>query len=185
MKKIYLLIGVLVFVTLSGCASQIKHLNAAWEHDNKQLADKIGVREYKGVSKEKAINAMAIAFQRLDIIVTNSDFRTGLMAGTATAPKPLSYEEFEVVKAAENSRAQSHVPFMIWDLTGFNSVINVFVLETDDGVQISQRAKLNFNGNRADIIPVSEFPPKGMEIAINKIWDEFEKVLFVQGKTLK
>jgi hypothetical protein len=184
MKQLYLLICIFIFVGISGCAGNMKNLNAAWEHDNKQMLNKIGTKEYKNVSKEKAVNAMAIAFQKLDIVITSSDFRTGLLAGIATAPKPLSYEEFEVVKAIEDSRARTHVPMLIWDLTGFDSIFNVFILETDDGVQASVRAKLNFRGNK-EIVPVSEFPPKAMEIAINKIWDEFEKTLFIQGKTLK
>jgi len=31
----------------------------------------------------------------------------------------------------------------------------------------------------------SEFPPKGLEIGYRKVWDEFEKIAFIQNKTLK
>lgn len=172
-------------ILLCGCSTQIHNLNVEWEKDNKQLANKIGVRTYQGITKEKAINAMAIAFQRMDMVITSSDFRTGLLSGSATAPKPLSYEEFETVIAAEDQRARSYVPFFVWKLTGFDTTFNVFVLETGDGVQVAFRAKLNYRGNTTDFIPISEFPPKAVEIANRKVWSEFEKILFIQDKTLK
>lgn len=182
MRKILLIISALF---LFGCQSQITSLDAVWEKENRELFNKIGVREYSGLTKEQAVNAMVVAFQRLDIIIENSDFKTGTLTGSATAPKPLSYEEFESVKTAEDSRARQYVPFLIWKLTGFDTKINVIFLDIPNGVQISLRAKLNYRGNTTDFIPISNFPPKAAEIAIKKTWNEFEKVEFVQKATLK
>jgi hypothetical protein len=182
MRKIILIISALF---LFGCQSQITSLDAVWEKENRELFNKIGVREYTGLTKEQAVNAMVVAFQRLDIIIENSDFKTGTLTGSATAPKPLSYEEFESVKTAEDSRARQYVPLLIWKLTGFDTKINVIFLDIPNGVQISLRAKLNYRGNTTDFIPISNFPPKAAEIAIKKTWNEFEKVEFVQKATLK
>ncbi len=75
---------------------------------------------------------------------------------------------------------------MMWSVFGdFESDFNTMFLETNEGVQISINAKLRFVGNRSMVIPVSEFPPKALEIAYPKIWDEFEKIAFIQSKTLK
>ncbi len=73
---------------------------------------------------------------------------------------------------------------LIWRLTKFDSKFNAFFLDIPNDVQISLRAKLNYRG-ASDIIPVSNFPPKAVEIAIKKIWNEFEKVEFIQRATLK
>ena len=181
-KKFLLIISTLFLI---GCQSQIGSLDAVWEKDNRELFNKIGVREYTGLTKEQAVNAMVIAFQRLDIIIENSDFKTGTLTGSATAPKPLTYEEFESVKAVEDSRARQYVPFLIWKLTGFDSKLNVIFLDIPNGVQISLREKLNYRGNTTDFIPISNFPPKATEIAIRKTWNEFEKVEFVQKATLR
>ena len=181
MKKILLIIPILF---LFGCQSNIVNLDAVWEKENRELFNKIGVREYTNLTKEQAVNAMVIAFQRLDIVIDSSDYRAGIMAGSATAPKPLNYEEFESVKVVEDARARQYVPLLVWRLTGFDSKFNAVFLDIPNGVQISLRAKLNYRGGN-DIIPVSNFPPKAAEIAIRKIWNEFEKVEFIQRATLR
>ena len=121
----------------------------------------------------------------LDLIVDSSDFRTGLLAGSATAPKPLTHEEFEIVKTVEDARVRQHLILFVWSLTGFESKFNVIFLDVPNGVQVSLRARLNYKAYRNDRIPISNFPPKATEIAINKIWNEFEKVEFIQKATLK
>ena len=182
MRKI--LVTLISVFFLSGCMPNLAGVDSVWEKENRELFNKIGIREYAGLTKEKAVNAMAITFQRLDIIIENSDFRTGSLTGTATAPKPISYDEFQAVIAAENPRAQSIAPGMIWTLRGFESKFNVIFLEIPNGTQISLRANLKYSGNR-DLIPIQNFPPKATEIAIKKIWNEFEKIEFIQKATLK
>lgn len=181
MRKIIFVISALF---LFGCQSNIVNLDAVWEKENRELFNKIGVREYTNLTKEQAVNAMVIAFQRLDIVIDSSDYRAGIMAGSATAPKPLTYEEFETVKTVEDSRARQYVPLLVWRLTGFDSKFNAVFLDIPNGVQVSLRAKLNYRGAN-DIIPISNFPPKASEIAIRKIWNEFEKVEFIQRATLR
>jgi hypothetical protein len=172
------------FFFLSSCIGNLAAVDSVWEKENRELFNKIGVREYTGVTKEQAINAMVIAFQRLDIIIENSDFKIGTLTGTATAPKPINYEEFQTVIAAEDVRAKSIAPGFIWNLRGFDSKFNIIFLEIPNGVQVSMRAKLNYTG-RTDFIPIQNFPPKATEIAIRKIWNEFEKIEFIQRATLR
>ena len=184
MRKILLIISALF---LFGCQHQydrVAELDAVWEKENRELFNKIGIREYTNLTKEQAVNAMLIAFQRLDIVIDSSDYKAGIIAGSATAPKPLYYEEFESVKAVEDARVRQYTFLFTWRLTGFDSKFNAVFLDIPNGVQISLRGKLNYRGG-SDIIPVSNFPPKASEIAIRKIWNEFEKVEFIQKATLK
>ena len=177
-------LGILVF-SITGCVNRIPELNAVWSKENRKYERKLGVKFYK-LSKEEAMNAMAFAYQRLGLIVSNMQYKTGFMYATAAAPRPLTPEEMQIVIDKEDARARRYVPLMMWSVFGdFESDFNTIFLETDDGVQISISAKLRFVGNRNMIIPVSEFPPKALEIAYPKIWDEFEKIAFIQNKTLK
>lgn len=172
---------------LSGCVtqSQMQNLDAMWDKDNQELYKKLGTHDYQGVSKEQAMNAMAVTFQKLDLIITNSDFRTGTMTATAKAPKPLTHEEFKVVEEVEAPRSRSVAPMIGWNnLVYFESVFNTVVLETKGGVQVSIRGNLKFTGSTLQIIPVTQFPPKALEIGLRKIWDEYDKNIFVQKKTL-
>lgn len=184
MKKLLCLLGLLSCIaTLSGCASGLKNLDAEWETENQSIQNVLGVKTYD-ISKDKAMNAMLVAFQRLDLMVENSDFKTGVIIATANAPKPLTHAEFERVKAIEDSRARKHVLFFVWNLSDFKSKFNAVFLGSDDEVQISLRANLNFNGDRGSFVPITEFPPEGLKIAFTKIWNEFEKVAFIQDKTI-
>jgi hypothetical protein len=175
------------FFILSGCASRgtIKSLDYEWGLENQSIQNTIGVRTYENISKDKAMNAMLVAFQRLDLIVENSDANTGFILATANAPKPLTHEEFERVIEIEDGRARSHVSRFVWNFRDFKSKFNTVFLETGEGVQISLRANLHFVGDRASFIPITEFPPEGVKISFPKIWNEFEKVAFIQEKTLK
>jgi|GEM_PF-2900634 len=192
MKK-YFLYGILIaaILSLTGCVGQIiasvKTLETVWGEDNLQLKNKLGLKSYDGMSKEDAMNAMAIACQRLDLLVENADFKVGFIVANATAPRPLNAEEFEVVKTVETPRAKSIVPIgFTWDvLNDYNNQFNFTFLETGEGVQISIRARLEYRKNNPNYIPVSEPPPKALEIIYPKIWNEFEKIAFIQNKTLK
>jgi hypothetical protein len=175
MLKQILLILCVPFIT-AGCAD-MHGLNASWHEDNAALLKKVGSREYEGVTKREAVQAASLAFQKMGIVVTSADYATGLLAGISTAPNPLSYSEFQTVVDAEDERARRYVPlFFTWDLSGFDSIYNVFVFETAMGVRVSLGAKLSYRGN-PNRIPVSEFPPKAVEIALPKMWVAFEDVL--------
>jgi hypothetical protein len=185
-KHIFYVALVVSILALTSCVGGLTNLDAEWGKDNVELQNKLGLKTYEGIAKEKAMNAMAVALQRLDLIVANADFTMGFMMATAQAPKPLNYDEFEFVKKSEISRARSHVPLFTWSaLRDFDSRFNISFLETGGGVQISLRAKLEFKGSRSSFVPITEFPPKALEIAYPKIWNEFEKIAFIQSKTLK
>ena len=64
---------------------------------------------------------------------------------------------------------------LIWRLTKFDSKFNAFFLDIPNDVQISLRAKLNYRGASV-IIPVSNFPPKAVEIAIKKYGMNLKKL---------
>lgn len=183
-KKLSTIIILSICLLISGCSSGITNLDNEWGNDNREIQNKLGVKIYNNISKEKAMSAMLVAFQRLDLIVENTDFETGFISAMANAPKPLTLDEFKQVKNIEDGRARSHVLFFSWNLRDFKSKFNVVFLPTQDDIQISLRGNLHFVGDRVSLIPVTEFPPEGTRIAFVKIWNEFEKVAFIQEKTI-
>jgi len=184
--KIILNINIIILLSIfiTGCTAQLTEINNIWGKENRQIERKLGVKHYS-ISKAKAMNAMSFAYQRLGFIVSNMDYKTGFMYATAKAPRPLSPKEARIMIDTEDERVKNHVSFFIWDFTDFDSDFNTMFLETENGIQISISGKLRFTGDRNTLVPVSEFPPKGLEIAYRKIWEEFEKTAFIQNKTLK
>tara|TARA_R100000458_G_scaffold24028_1_gene21592 strand:- start:1009 stop:1572 length:564 start_codon:yes stop_codon:yes gene_type:complete len=187
MKKI---LTIILLPLLFSCTSGIPNLDKAWGIKNQEYQQKFGTRTYQ-MKKETAMNAMQVAFQKLSLITTQSDFQTGLIVATANAPKPLSYEEYQRVQEVENPTVDEAFGlvgslFFTWDaLDEFESKFSAVFLETGSGVQISLRGNLDFTGDRALKRPVSEFPPEGVRLVYAKIWEEFEKIAFIQNKTLK
>ncbi len=85
------ILGILI-LSIGGCTSRIPELNTVWSKDNRKFEKKLGVKFYK-LSKVKAMNAMAFTYQRLGLIVSNMNDKTGFMYATAAAPRPLTPEE--------------------------------------------------------------------------------------------
>ena len=185
-----MIILISVFI-LTGCAAQlmkqVKTLESTWGKDNTQLQNKLGIKNFDGLPKEKAMNAMAVTFQRLELITENADYKTGIIIASAQSPRPLTYEELEIVEKAEDARARSIIPIgFSWDATNsYTNIFNATILETGEGVQISLRGRMEYRGNNPYVIPITEPPPKALEIIYAKFWDEFEKIVFIQNKTLK
>ena len=182
LSSIIILLSICLLV--SGCSSGLQNLDNEWGKDNREIQNKLGVKIYNNISKEKAMSAMLVAFQRLDLIVENTDFQTGFISAMANAPKPLTRDEFKQVKNIEDGRARSHALLFSWNLRDFKSKLSVVFLQTQNDIQISLRANLHFVGDRYSFVPVTEFPPEATRIAFVKIWNEFEKVAFIQEKTI-
>ena len=54
MKKIIVLI--LSFFLLSSCIGNLTEVDSVWDKENRELFNKIGVREYTGLTKEQAVD---------------------------------------------------------------------------------------------------------------------------------
>jgi hypothetical protein len=170
---------------MEGAQAKFQMINMERATENQQILLRLGTKQFQSISKDAAMKAMAVTFQKLDIIVESSDYQGGLLAGRTKGVKPLSYEEFEVVKSIEKVRMEKHFGFSSFgDPSRIELVYNAVVLETADGVQISLRGRSDIKTGAAEVTS-AEFPPKWLEISYTKIWNEFEKNIFVQAKTLK
>lgn len=170
---------------MEGAQANFQKINMERAAENQQILSKLGTKQFQRISKDDAMKAMAITLQKLDIIVESSDYQGGLLAGRTKGVKPLSYEEFEVVKSIEKARMEKYFGFSSFgDPSRIELVYNAIVLKTEDGVQISLRGRSDIKTGTAEVAS-AEFPPKWLEISYTKIWNEFEKNIFIQAKTLK
>jgi len=148
-KKLSTIIILSICLLISGCSSGITNLDNEWGNDNREIQNKLGVKIYNNISKEKAMSAMLVAFQRLDLIVENTDFETGFISAMANAPKPLTLDEFKQVKNIEDGGARSHVLFFSWNLskTRFSVFKSLFLVVLLECLRQKSRPKVNQRKN--------------------------------------
>lgn len=185
---------------LSGCVATedfnraMSNLDATWGDQNTRLEKTLGTRYYK-VTKVGAIRGMVIALSNLGMTIKNQDFKTGILLATSIGPTPLSPNEWKHMEAVEMPRAKKIIEPDLGIYSEFLQAnpkyskvnVNVFFLERskDRGLQISIRFALEYVGPGDPNYHYStQPPPLGAQIALKKVWNEFEKTLFVQKKVL-
>ncbi len=187
MKKIILTL--ISALSLTGCVSleqiqgKLNNLDAAWRIDNEKLITALGTRYYK-ISKEKAQTAMLIALANLEMSIENQDIQSGFILARARMPRPLSASEFDRAWAIDKPRAQEITGYDLVMTGNSDVIINTFILERDGDVQINIRFRTKYTGNTHGMAISDQAPPEAVKIGYPKIWNEFEKVAFVQGKVL-
>jgi len=185
MKKI-----ILIFVVslLAGCAAQLQKgmdtLESAWEKENTALISKLGTKYYK-LDPVKAQKAMLIAFTNLGMIIEQQDSNTGFIVAKANAPRPLSTEEWARIRETEEPKARK-ISGLYLTLNAQNSdvIINSFIIPRESDIQINLRFRTKYTGNTHGLIIGHQPPPEAVKLGTAKIWNEFEKVAFIQNKTL-
>jgi len=197
-SKIKRLSIILVFC-LSGCVNMsdtqraMDKIDETWGVTNGNLLKTSGTKEYR-VSKSDAFRAMYTALTELGFIVMNQDLETGIILAKAPIPTPLSKNEWNAVKEVEEPKMQAIVTPVVGSLlanmfvlvdTNFNVILNVILLEKQENLQISLRVQTEYTGSTVQMVYGHQPPPEELKYAINKIWDTFERVMFIQKGTFK
>lgn len=186
MKKFFVIC--LAFV-LSGCVSmehiqaQLNKLDVVYRAENEKLISSMGTRYYK-IDKEKAHSAMLLAFSNLELSIENQDIKSGYINARGTMPRPLGKEEFDRAWAIEKPRAKEITGFDLTMSGNSDVIINSFIIERGDDIQINIRFRTKYTGNTHGLVISDQAPPEAVKIGYPKIWNEFEKVAFVQGKII-
>ena len=189
MRTLLAVTAVVSSIFLGGCAAQLQKMindvDTNWAATNANLIQNIGTRYYK-MDKEKAQRAMLLALSNLGLIVEQQDSKTGFINARGNAPLPLTIPEWDRVAAIELPNARAIAGTSMIELTPKNRevIINSFILEREQDVQINLRMRIKFTGNTAGLIFGDQPPPEAVRIGARKIFDEFEKVGFVQQLVL-
>lgn len=181
----------LIFVTfiLSGCMSlehiqaQLNKLDVVYRSENEKLIAAMGTKYYK-LDKEKAHSAMLLTFANLEMSIENQDVKSGYINARGTMPRPLGKEEFDRAWAIEKPRAKELTGLDLSMSGNSDVIINSFIVERGDDIQINIRFRTKYTGNTYGIVISDQAPPEAVKIAYPKIWNEFEKVAFIQGKVV-
>ena len=176
-----LLFGVIALCgVLSGCMS-VGDINRMWGADNDKLRQTV-CRKEMPLEKRPAIVALVATFGQLNMVVDNVDYDLGLVRATGKAPAPLSYDEFEDVKRVEGPRITN--PLFRWDMHFDIAVSGVVNATSAGGSLVALTGRLDFEGNLQMIEPVSELPPRALQLACEKIFAAMDRVAAEQKQTL-
>ncbi|RYD86045.1 MAG: hypothetical protein EOP84_00290 [Verrucomicrobiaceae bacterium] len=169
-----------VAVLLAGCTS-VTDINRMWGADNDKLRSDVCRKELP-LTKRAAVVALVETFGQLNLLVENTDPELGLVRATGKAPAPLSYDEFEQVKKVEGPRIKN--PFFSWNMQ-FDIALSGVVNERAGGGSLTAlTGRLDFEGNKQMVEPVSELPPLALKLACEKIFARLEKTASEQQRTL-
>ena len=187
MKNLFIVLlvslGLAGCVTMQGAQKEMDKLGSVYSDENSKLTTSIGTRYYK-ISKEKAQSAMLLALSNLEILVENQDQKSGFINGKSTIPKPLSQTEFDGAWEIEASRAKKITGFdLFWPGT-IDFISNILINERSDDVQINIRFRMKHSAVQEGWVVLTQIPPEVTRIAYRKLWNEFEKVAFVQEKVI-
>lgn len=184
-----LIIGVVTTLLLSGCAATMQpnldQLGAFWWSENQKLLEQMGTRSYP-LERMVAHRAMLVALTNLEMIVEDQDSQAGFIMARGNAPRPLSMQEWKRVEQIEAPIIRSYVGFPV-AFTPENKeiIVNAFILERQNDVQITLRFRKKQLGNTYGLTVTDQAPPEAVRIALPKVWDEFERVAFIQGKVFE
>jgi hypothetical protein len=180
------IVCVAVLILVSGCTSYLQNiinkLDEGWAATNSKLAQELGTRYYK-MDKAKAQRAMLVALSNLGLLVEQESTTTGFINARGNAPLPLTQQEWARVVAIELPNARAITGSSLIELNAKNRevVINSFILERGNDLQINLRMRLKYTGTPPEGLAIGDQPPpEAMRIGIRKVFDEFEKVGFVQ-----
>ena len=184
--KKYLTTVLLGLLVLGGCVSQqaVDGLTAHWNAENKKLIKVLGTKYYQ-IEPLKAHRAMIIALSTLDLIVENQDVNSGFILAKGTAPSPLTAREWKLVQTQEEPEMHRRLgPFVTLTSKQYEVIVNAFIIRRSKDVQVNLRFRTKYIGNSAGLIISDAVPPLAVKIGAQKIWEEFERVAFVQRQII-
>lgn len=174
-----------------GCASEqqvhdaISAVNRAFRADYERvLADK-GTRTFE-VRRAEAFVALRAAMSRLGMRLVQQDPDLGYLNADASAPRPLSAEDWRRAAEADLPRmreiAAQHVgivaQFISFEPEGLEVVINGTTVEVSRGTEVSLTMRLREVAPPKSGMPRREYPPPtAVRLGLDRIWAEFEQVL--------
>jgi hypothetical protein len=182
-------VAVLFAIFLTGCGVQyyqtkMNSLDAHWRAENEPLIKSLGTRYYK-VSKQEAHAALLLTLTNLEMTIENQDLEAGYILARGRMPRPLTHAEMDRAWAIDGPRARQITGLPI-SLSGRSDVIiNALLLPRKEDVQINISFRTEYKGNTQGVVISDQAPPEAVKIGYPKIWDEFERVLFVQDRVLK
>lgn len=196
-QRLLVLLAVLAaLAALSGCASDqakraaIEAVNKAFQADYEAMLADRGQRSYK-VRRGDAFVALHATMSRLGMRITDQDPDIGTLTAVAPAPLPLNAQEWHRAAEVDLPRmraiARPHVGLLaetiLFAPEGLEIVINASVSAVDGGSEVALTTRMREVAPPRGDLPRREYPPPtGVQIALDKIWRQFEQQLRQAGR---
>jgi hypothetical protein len=192
-----LLVGFAALSLISGCVSQgqvgeaIHAVNKVFQAEYERTLDKYGTRIYK-VPQPRAFAALHTALASLGMKVADQDPLAGTLTVIAPAPRPLTAAEWQSAADADLPLMRKTVCPIVGTIAcqrirfepeGLNIVINATVLPVATGTEITMTTRMRQVAEPKSGMPRREYPPPtGVRVALDKMWEAFERELADQEK---
>lgn len=182
------LIVIIAGAFLVGCTSAERYTAAVtrvdlqWKKKNDRTITNAGQRTFT-MQRRVAFSTARRTLTRLGMVIEAQDFETGFLFASAAAPVPLTEAEWNQVKRADTGEMRTIAAtelgpiarFAKLDPVGKEVLVNVFILELGDRVEVTLGLRLrNNNPKLASMAQRSQAPPLAVKIGIEKFWHEFD-----------
>jgi hypothetical protein len=176
-------------VLAAGCASQQEirdatlDVNTVFRTEYEAILARSGTRVFS-VARAEAYDAVRVAMARLGMTVEAQDPALGFVNVYASAPRPLTLEEWREAAEADLPKlrevARRHVgamaDFIRFEPEGLQIVINATVLQAAAGSEVSLTMRMREIAPPRSGMPRREYaPPTAVQIGLDKIWSELER----------
>jgi hypothetical protein len=159
----------------------VLELESEWKAENDRFLETEGRRFYKA-TKQQGFAAAQLAAARIGMVVEKQDYSTGFLFVTSPAPVPLTMQEWTVVQETDTKQMRSIVGeqvgiFSWWvtlDPSGKDVLSNVFVKDTEGGIDVSVSLRLRFRSATTDKLRRMQPPPSAVRIGVKKFWTAFD-----------
>jgi len=183
--------------SITGCISmqEVQHglnvIDDTWKKRNTSILKSVGTKVYK-ITKKEAFNAMSMTLTDLGFIVESASYETGLLVLRGPSPAPLTKEEYLIITKGDELEAKEIISEAAGSLVGSSMslgnflsdvVLNVHMLERKKDLQISLRMIADSPAAPPGMKFGQQPPPSALKAGAAKIWDAFDRNIFINKKT--
>jgi hypothetical protein len=162
----------------------ILKVESAWKEINDQTLASEGRRAFNA-TKQQGFMAAQLTASRLGMVVEKQSYETGFLFVTASAPVPLTMEEWAMVQKADTPDLRDVIAeefgLLRWwvtlDPSSKDVLANVFINEKGEGIEVNLGLRLRNKGAASARKRRLQPPPTAVRMGLSKFWTTFEQEL--------
>ena len=171
-------------VTKTQYNKAILKVESAWKEINDQTLASEGRRVFNA-TKQQGFMAAQLTASRLGMVVEKQTYETGFLFVTASAPVPLTMEEWAMVQKADTPDLRDVIAeelgLLRWwvtlDPSSKDVLANIFVNEKEEGIEVTLGLRLRNKGAESARKRRLQPPPTAVRMGLNKFWTTYEQEL--------
>lgn len=190
MKKILLLLFILLISNLFGCASKqelqraLNSIDSTWGSTNSIYFAQDGARKYTiSMADSREILYKTMKELKLEYQTDRSNDATSFYF-MATAPTPLTQDEYDEVREIEEPMMQAIAAtdvgkftsnlIVLSDGSDFDIIIHVVLQEGESDTEVQLDLSMRYKKPNSFIVYGTQPPPEAVRIGLKRFWHTFE-----------